>query len=77
MALANGLLGVGMEEDPNLFQGGGNVLAEIDKVRMQTGADLLPSEMTASGGDLAAANEAGNWNHGCARLRAETSEPIL
>jgi hypothetical protein len=58
MALANGLLGVGMEEDPNLFKGGGNVLAEIDKVRMQTGADLLPSEMTASGGDLAAANAA-------------------
>ena len=58
MALANaGLLGVNIEEDPNL-KSGADILTEIDAVRMQPGANLLPSEMTASGGDLAAANAA-------------------
>ena len=60
MALANsGLLGqVGLEEDPNLFVGGATALAPSNKVRMQSGEYLSPSEMTYAGGDLAAANAA-------------------
>ena len=59
MALANsGLLGqVGLEEDPNLFVGGAAALAPSNKVRMQSGEYLSPSEM-----QFLASNA--TWEHG-------------
>jgi len=57
MAVANdGLLGVGLEEDPNLFVGGADALDESNRARMQPNINLTPSQMTFAGGDLAAEN---------------------
>jgi hypothetical protein len=53
MAVVNaGLLGAGLEEDPNLFVGGADALAESNRVRMQPNINLTPSQMTPSGANL-------------------------